>query len=133
MLMKNFIQLLLGVVLIGCLAACAASPSKTTALVPEPSSSVIVGFATLASFGTFEMELAPLYTRLAVLRHNAARDLRSGDIDVELAKKVQLYADVLRSQLDNARQFDATKHPEQAHKIVLNATHALDSIEGMLP
>lgn len=59
-------------------------------------------FGTLASFGTFEMELAPAYTRLAVLRHNAARALREKRIDVTDAEVLQAIADAARFLLDAA-------------------------------
>lgn len=56
-------------------------------------------FATLATT-PMELEAAPAYTKLALFRSLAARDLRAGRISVETAKSVQSDADVLRANLD---------------------------------
>lgn len=61
-----------------------------------------VMFGTVAAFGTFEMQLAPAYTRLAVLRHNAARALAEKRIPVQTAEFIQAVADRARSLLDEA-------------------------------
>lgn len=84
------------------LAGCAAAPpSPTLAAAPDGAGKSRI-FGTLASFGTFEMELAPAYTRLAVLRHRAASQLTQGRIDVAAARQVQAHADAARTLLDQA-------------------------------
>lgn len=86
------------------LSACATSPQ--TAPIAAKSGSSVAGFATLALFGTYEMELAPVYTRLASLRHRAARSLESGQITVDTAIRVQALADQARAKADAARRGD---------------------------
>lgn len=78
-----------------------------------------VAFATLASFGTFEMQLAPAYTRLAVLRHNAARALRDRRITVAAAVSIQSAADNARSLLDaaHAETLDGKPNPGAVEKL----------------
>lgn len=73
-----------------------------------------VMFGTVASFGTFEMELAPAYTRLAVLRHNAARALREKRIDVYAAEAIQASADAARQRLDSAHNATLDGKPNPA-------------------
>ena len=80
-------------------AGCASQPVQPVA---SAASGGITAFATLAPFGSFEMELAPAYTRLAMLRHNAARQLTQGRITVETAKGLQTKADEARKTLDAA-------------------------------
>lgn len=86
------------------LAAC-ASPVVTPIKAAAPAS--VSGFATLAVFGTWEMELAPAYTRLAAARHRAARALDAGHIDVDTAEVIQQSADQARRLLDDSRRGSA--------------------------
>lgn len=80
------------------LSACAAHlPIKAQSPVPDTAA-----FATLASFGTFEMALSPAYTRIAVARHNTAMALKRGAINVKTAMSIQRRADDARKLLDDA-------------------------------
>jgi hypothetical protein len=126
------LRLIIAVLLLS-LMGCAAAPEKVTTLEPAQSYGGVNAFATLASFGTFEMELAPQYTRLAVLRHNAANKLRKGQIDLETAQKIQMYGDVVRSRLQEAQALDAAKNTEKAHAMLYSTAEALDHLEEMLP
>lgn len=67
----------------------------------------VVGFGTLADFGSWEFELAPAYTRLAVLRHRAARQLDERRIALPTAMAVQDLADRARALLDLSRRGNA--------------------------
>ena len=92
----------------------------------------VAGFATLARFGTYEMELAPAYTRLASLRHRAARDLEASRITVDIAIAVQALADQARRHLDDARRGDlVTPTPEQRRQLQ-DAVLLMDKIETLL-
>lgn len=92
-------------------------------------------FGTVAPFGTFEMQLAPTYTRLAVLRHNSARALREDRITVEQALSIQADADRARAALDKARSTTASGkyNPaavsalHQAEKIIVDAKKILEA------
>lgn len=84
-----------------------------------------VMFGTLAAFGTFEMKLAPAYTRLAVLRHDAARLLRNGRIDVGTAQTIQTTADAARELLDAAHAETADGNERPAARDNLNAATGL--------
>jgi hypothetical protein len=82
-------------------------------------------FGTLAAFGTFEMQLAPAYTRLAVLRHNAAQDLRAGRISVPVAQSIQDTADAARKLLDAAHEETADGKERLGAREKLNAATGL--------
>lgn len=94
-----------------------------------------VMFGTVAAFGTFEMQIAPSYTRLAVLRHNAARYLRDRRITVERAEFIQASADRARGLLDDAHAMtlDGKPNPaavaalQQAEQWIVNAEKILEA------
>lgn len=92
----------------------------------------IVGFATAAEFGTWEMELAPAYTRLAAMRHNAARLLNARQIPVALAIAVQDKADKARTALDQSRRGEA-KHPTaRQRQLLMEAKRLIAEAEATL-
>lgn len=105
------------------LVACATPPATPMA---GTASGSISGFATIARWGTYEMELAPAYTRLAALRHGAAQALSRGRITVATAIEVQEVADVARASLDAARRGNLDA-PTDAQRAQL--TSALQLIE----
>lgn len=112
------------------LAGCAAQPVQP---ITGAASGGITAFATLAPFGSFEMELAPAYTRLAVLRHNAARQLTQGRITVGAAEDIQAMADAARSSLDaaHAETMDGKEKPT-ARKNLANAKLLIEDAEKLL-
>ena len=116
-------------------AACTSMPPQPQK--PQPiaahSASGLVGFATLASFGTFEMESAPTYTRLAVLRHNAARALDKGRIPVAVAVAIQAGADEVRTKLTLATLLDAQKDSAGAKAKLDEAIRDIEQLERKLP
>lgn len=93
-----------------------------------------VMFGTVAAFGTFEMQLAPAYTRLAVLRHNTARALRDKRITVARAEFIQASADHARGLLDDAHAMTVDGKPnpaavaalQQAEQWIANAEKILE-------
>ena len=125
--MRIFTIVLLAVLM----AACTSPPPQL--LEPSAAVSGISAFGTLASFGTFEMELAPAYTRLAVLRHNAALALNRGGITVDLAKEIQAGSDLARGKLDQSRAYDASKLPVPADALLREAVTDIQILEGKLP
>lgn len=121
-------SILLALVAALTLAACAAQPPLSGA---APGRAQMVG--TLASFGTFEMELAPAYTRLAVLRHRAAGRLTAGRIDVATARQVQAQADDARARLDAAHSATlAGQVPASARDNLAEARRLIEAGEALL-
>ena len=98
------------------LAGCATPASPQ---VSGKGTSGTVVFGTLAAFGTFEMALAPAYTRLAVVRHNAAQALDRREISLSTAKTLQETADRARSLLDDAHDqtLDGKERPDARKKL----------------
>lgn len=126
---RLFIAFVLAILMIGC----ASTPKQPETLQAEQSTGAITAFGTLATFGTFEMQLAPAYTRLAVLRHNAAQALKKGRIDVALAKKIQRAANNARVYLDQAKLADAKKEPDVAKSALNEGITKIQETEGLLP
>ena len=116
------------------LAACSSSPEKTQALATaasiEPFSSYAA--ATLAPVGSFEWKAAPVYTKLAMLRHRAAKQLRAGEIGVQAAIDTQLAADSIRAMLDGAVRDDAQGRGVDAAKKLIAAGAHLLAVESAL-
>lgn len=115
------------------LIGCASTQNHSARLQAEESSNAIVAFGTLASFGTFEMELAPAYTRLALLRHKAAQALKKGLINIDVAKKIQRGADHARVYLDQAKLADEKQQPNFAHIALAKGLTQIEQTEGLLP
>ncbi|MCC7082184.1 MAG: hypothetical protein IT530_16045 [Burkholderiales bacterium] len=105
------------------LAGCAASPIQGEA---RPGRQGMFAVATLAPWGTFEHELAAAYTRLAVLRRTAARQLDAQRLPLQQAIDVQTRADIARTLLDEARVFDARGAPDDARRKLAEALRAVD-------
>jgi hypothetical protein len=134
--MRYFILALITMVLIAVLTSCSVESKADGGFKVEPSTAVIgtgiKAFATLASSGTFEMELAPSYTRLARLRYNAASLLDQNRITVDHAIEIQNGADEIRAVLDYARQLDANKNRTGAKIASDKAKTLLDRLEATL-
>lgn len=116
------------------LSACASPVTVTQTKAAAPAS--VSGFATLAVFGTWEMELAPAYTRLAAVRHRAARLLDQGRINVATAQAVQDYADRARRLLDLSRRGNAAEPTllqrlqlDQAAAHIADAEHLMEAVK----
>lgn len=113
------------------LAGC-GTMGATPALQPAPVKTAFVGFATLASVNTFEWQAAPTWTRLAALRHNAARALGKQQITVDAAKSIQARADLARSFLDKATAADKRGNRNQAGDDLRWAIAAIEDAESTL-
>lgn len=121
--MKNLLILLAALM---ALTGCAAPSAPITG----QASGGPVMFGTLAAFGTFEMELAPAYTRLAVLRHTAARALRDKRITTKQAVDVQDMADTARRYLDEAHRLTLDGKPnDDAKRMLRDAVWWIDEAE----
>lgn len=116
------------------LAACGSAPEKTQALMGAAQVDPIESFAvgTLAPIGTFEYKAAPAYTKLAMLRHNAAKKLRAGDITVQAAIDLQTAADGVRALLDAAVRDDAQGRNDAATTKLIAAGVQLFAAESAL-
>lgn len=120
--------------LIAMIAAAALSACAAPAVTPVTASggSSISGFATLANFGTWEMDLAPAYTRLAVVRHRAARELDAGRIGVATAIDIQASADKARALLDASRRGNLKTPTAQQRDTLDQALHQISAVEQLL-
>lgn len=123
------VNILLVAVLAFSLSACATSPPTP---LTATASSQTAGFATLALWGTWESELAPAYTRLAALRHRAARALQDGRIPVATAVEIQAAADEARSKLDASRRGHAAAPTAEQRALLAEARYALYQAERLL-
>lgn len=111
------------------LAACTTAP---VAPVQATGQGNISGFATLALWGEWESDLAPAYTRLAVLFHRTARALDARQITVDTAVAIRKTADQARHLLDASRRGDA-KTPTLLQRAQLDeAQRLMVSIETLL-
>lgn len=111
------------------LSACATQPQATVRASAQGS---VSGFATAALWGTWEVELAPAYTRLAALRHRAARALEAGRITVGTAEAIQASADLARSFLDASRRGHSTEPTPQQRTQLGAALGAIEHAEHLL-
>lgn len=120
--MNHLIIAVMLAALIGC--------ASTTPLTAVSDPARVVGFATLASWGTFEMQLAPAYTRLAAARHRAASAVRRGEISASAARSVQADADRARALLDDAHRAASDGVPTPpAQEYLGQALEIIDHIE----
>jgi hypothetical protein len=111
------------------LAGCASAPA---AQVTASGGAGVTGFATLSLWGTWEMDLAPAYTRLAALRHRAARALIAEKIDVATAIEIQKTADKARALLDESRRGDLKTPTDQQRAGLAEALRLIASAEQLL-
>lgn len=115
--------------LIASLVALGLSACATNTLQPVPHKTSFTGFATLASSGTFEFTAAPTWTRLAALRHNAAKALRAQAITVKAAQHIQARADLARTLLDDAMAADKAGDAARARDKLRWAAAAIEDAE----
>lgn len=122
-------RVLLILAALAALAGC-ATPAPTP--VAGSGSGGVVGAATIARWGTWEMDLAPAYTRLALARHNAAVALTRGRITVDTAVQVQAIADQARALLDRSRRGDAATQTDAQRADLAAAIVHLDRLDQLL-
>lgn len=107
------------------LSACATPPAPAPAVpLAGHSSTGLVSFGTLAEFGTWEMSLAPVYTRLAGLIHRAARLKESGRLDADAEHSVRSKAIEAKALLDESKRGNRVE-PTPTQRIKLDAAIAL--------
>lgn len=111
------------------MAACTAVPQTPIKAAGQGN---ITGIATLALWGGWESELAPAYTRLAAVRHRAARLLNADKIDVDTAIAVQQTADQARVLLDQSRRGQAKTPTDQQRAQLANAQRLIAIAESLL-
>jgi hypothetical protein len=112
------------------LTACSTAP--TPAPLAASARGSISGFATLATFGTWEMQLAPAYTRLASIRHRAAAKLDARQITAATALAVQAQADQARAALDRSRRTDAGEPTPDQRAALAEALRFIDETQSLL-
>lgn len=76
------------IILIAALLFSAAGLAETPQALNATAKTGSIGTATVAQFGTWEMAIAPQYTRMAVIDKQAARLLRAEKISVETAQTI---------------------------------------------
>src|SRR5574340_1082800 len=84
------------------LAACATTPPPTPVAAPAKVSAA--GSATVAPWGSWEWQIAPLYSTSATLRLRAVKQLEAGRITKGTAVAVQTACDRARTALDASRR-----------------------------
>lgn len=115
-------------------AALALSACSTAPAVPLQASGQgnIAGFATIAVWGEWESDLAPAYTRLAVILHRAARALDSRRIDVDTAIAIQQAADQARRLLDASRRGNSKDPSPLQREQLVEAQRLLAAAETLV-
>lgn len=111
------------------LTACTTTP---TAPLSANAQSGLSGFATLAVWGEWESDLAPSYTRLAALRHRAARQLTDGRINADTAVTIQKTADRARALLDQSRRGNKTAPTDHQRAQLAEAKRLIATAETLL-
>lgn len=125
---------LIALALCGLLAACALPQTQpdpilagAVAVTPTRGPAMV---GTLADAGTYEMVVAPAYTRLALQRRAAARAIQDGRMTATLGRQVQTLADTARANLDAAW---AIKRPTQeAEGHMAEAARVMKRIDQLL-
>lgn len=101
--------------------AVSACAGMTPAQVAGNTSSGLYAAATLARAGTVDEQLAPAYTRNALVRQRAARALDAGRIDVGTARTVLGYTDAARRALDAGHLATAQRAMSAAESLLETA------------
>lgn len=108
------------------LSACAG---MTPAQIAGSTQAGLYAAATIARVGTVDEQLAPAYTRNALVRQRAARALETGRIDVGTARAVLAQTDAARAALDAARSSTA---PALATAHLTVARHHIAAAEKLM-
>lgn len=92
----------------------------------------IFAVGTLAPLGSFEWKIAPSYTRLATVRHNAARALKQHRLTFADAVDVLDATDRARAALDAAVVADSKKDSKGAEREAAAGAAAIVEAESIL-
>ena len=128
-MLQRILVVLAAIFVLGMGAAC----TTTQPLPPGHADAGITLVGSIAPLDSFEWEVAPMYTRLAVLRQRTARLLRDSRIDIAAAVRVQQYADHARGLLDQAVAAELKSKDRNAARATASQAKAdIDSIESIL-
>lgn len=119
--MRYLIIALAALVLAGCAST---TPIEGSAQPGRAGGVYVVG--TLAPWGSFEHRAAPLYTRNAVVRRTAARELERGAITLPAAREVLHLTDEARAVLDAAVRDSAGGDAARADAGLARARELID-------
>jgi hypothetical protein len=123
-------RLLLIVVAVLGLGACASTPQATP--MQGASGASIVGFGTLADFGSWEFELAPAYTEVEVINHKAKSLLAKHAIDASTAEQIRDLTRSARLLLDKSRRGNKTAPTNEQRLLLLEARFKLSEARNIL-
>lgn len=111
------------------LTACATSQPAPIAATARGS---VTGVATAALFGTYEMEVAPIYTRMVVLRSRTARQAEAHRISDDTAIEIMVLTDMARRQIDTARRGSQSEPTLLQRAALAEAIRLLDRVDSLL-
>lgn len=112
------------------LAACATTPPPTP--VTATGKAGITGAATIAQWGSWEWQIAPLYSTSATLRMRAAKQLEAGRITKGAAIAVQTACDRARASLDASRRGSADAPTAEQIRLKADAERSLAAAQSLL-
>ncbi|MBI2278195.1 MAG: hypothetical protein HYU74_12645 [Dechloromonas sp.] len=125
MLKQTLFALAIAVVLSAC-----TTPHPTP--IAASSHGSVTGVATAALWGTYEMEVAPVHTRLVVLYKRTARQAEAGRIPDATAVEIMRLADLARSHIDAARRGSQTEPTLVQRASLAEAIRLLDHAATLL-
>lgn len=111
------------------LSACATPQPSPIAATAHGS---VTGVATAALFGTYEMEVAPVFTRLTVLINRAARQFEAGRISADATVEIKGLAIQARRQIDAARRGSQTEPTILQRAALAEAIRLIEAGESLL-
>lgn len=119
------------IVLAACIAMSACAVPAITPIEGRSSASA-AGVATAALWGTWEMNLAPAYTRHAVLLHRATRLADARKITRANAIDIQLLTDRAKALLDFSRRGSATDPTPEQRQALAEAKLLLNNVDAIM-
>ena len=123
---KTILALAIAALLGGCATSQPFTPVAAT------SRGTVTGFATIAQWGTWEMELAPAYTRVAALAHRAAAELDSGRLNAAVGERVRDLLRQAKDSLDASRRTGTDGPTDGQRELLAAARRHLDAAASLL-
>ncbi|MBI4997852.1 MAG: hypothetical protein HZC22_13360 [Rhodocyclales bacterium] len=111
------------------LAACAPAPVQP---IQAAAQGKVAGFGTLTSFGDWEFQLAPAYTEVKALGHQAAVRFSAGAINLATAKKIQASLDAAQIFLDQSRRGNAKEPTTEQRLLLIEAQFQISEARNLL-
>lgn len=119
-------------IIIAALLFSAAGLAETTQALNATAKTGSMGTATVAQFGTWEMSLAPQYTRMSVIDKQATRLLRAEKISVETAQAIHDRSVTAHKLLDQSWRGDKLS-PTAIQRLQLRyASEIIDEAAALL-